>query len=97
MTGKINSCIIEIIEEAKSKTIQTGENKMGNQLKKRMFQIFVISWIIVLLPSLVLSQNRLATSTLMMKSQASNGFSINPLTKGESRASFDYSMIRPYR
>jgi len=93
MTGKINSYIIEIIEEAKSKTIQTGENKMENQLKKRMSQIFVILWIIVLLPSLVLSQTRLATSTLMMKSQASNGLSINPLTKGESRASFDYSMI----
>jgi len=37
MTGKINSCIIEIIEEAKSKTIQIGKNKMRNQLKKRMF------------------------------------------------------------
>ena len=61
-------------------------------MKKVVFVIH-ISWIVVFLPSLVMGHTiRLATSTLMVKSQVSNGLSINPLT-GEARASFDYSML----
>ena len=60
---------------------------------KKVLYVFHISWIVVFLPSLVMGHTtRLATSTLMVKSQVSNGLSINPLT-GEARASFDYSML----
>ena len=60
---------------------------------KKILYVFHISWIVVFLPSLVMGHTiRLATSTLMVKSQVSNGLSINPLT-GEARASFDYSIL----
>ena len=66
---------------------------MKHYQKNQVIRVIVISWIVVSLPSMLMGETRLATSTLMVKSQTSSGVSINPLTKGDARASFDYSMV----
>ena len=68
------------------------KSKMGNYGKNRIKRMTLHSWVVAFLPYFVMGQTRLTTSTLMVKSQMYNGGSVNPLTKGDARASFDYSV-----
>ena len=49
-------------------------------------------WLIILIfiPTTGFGQTRLATSSLMVKTQMQNGYSINPIQDGEMRFSGDY-------
>ena len=51
-------------------------------------------WLIILIfiPTTGFGQTRLATSSLMVKTQMQNGYSINPFQDGEMRFSGDYWM-----
>ena len=58
-----------------------------NMIKSKIWLI-----ILIFIPTTGFGQTRLATSSLMVKTQMQNGYSINPIQDGEMRFSGDYLM-----